>query len=49
MFEAVDGDLYFTAQWFYRAQDTLRCFFCTISISFKPFNLTLNIIPFPGT
>ncbi|KAA3470473.1 DNA (cytosine-5)-methyltransferase CMT3-like isoform X1 [Gossypium australe] len=23
MFEAVDGDLYFTAQWFYRAQDTV--------------------------
>ncbi|TYG85181.1 hypothetical protein ES288_A13G032600v1 [Gossypium darwinii] len=30
MFEAVDGDLYFTAQWFYRAQDTLRCFFLCI-------------------
>ncbi|KAE8735020.1 DNA (cytosine-5)-methyltransferase CMT3 [Hibiscus syriacus] len=23
MFEAVDGDLYFTAQWFYRARDTV--------------------------
>lgn len=26
MFEAVDGALYFTAQWFYRAQDTVSSF-----------------------
>lgn len=24
MFEATDGQLYFTAQWFYRAEDTVR-------------------------
>lgn len=24
MFEAVDGTLYFTAQWYYRACDTVR-------------------------
>lgn len=27
MFEAVDGSLYFTAQWYYRAQDTVRYIF----------------------
>lgn len=28
MFEAVDGGLYFTAQWYYRAKDTVSFLFC---------------------
>ena len=35
MFEAVDGDFYFTAQWYYRAEDTVSMIL-TLSLDFGP-------------
>jgi len=36
MFEAIDGELYFTAQWYYRANDTVSYLFCVCTYKFQP-------------
>ena len=45
MFEAIDGELYFTTQWYYRANDTVSYLFCLSTYRFQP-QLCLIIFDF---